>query len=349
MKKIVMWGIFVFLMLSVMGCGECKHEFDEGTVTKNPTCAEEGEKTYTCSLCQSTKTESVAKVAHVYGEEVTKAPTFKEEGVKTFTCEVCSHSYTEAIPVLEDVVVVSVTGKTNLPKDIKAGRYSDRVQLSFNIENQTDQTIKGVQGKLTVKDLFGVKILAMTCDFTGNSIPANGSVTVDDLGMDINQFMEAHVKFYTTDFADLQFEYEVTNIVFSDGSGTVESSEAQTQDAKVSVSVTGKQNLETDYKANRYSPRVEFTFEVSNLTEKDIKGIQGKLIIKDLFDEKIMSLGLDFTGQTIGAGSSVSFSDLGFDINQFMDDNVKVYNTDFADLKFDYEVTAIVYADGTTE
>ena len=32
-----------------------------------------------------------------------------------------------------------------------------------------------------------------------------------------------------------------------------------------------------------------------------------------------------------------------------MDDQVKVYNTDFDDLKFEYEVTAIVYSDGTTE
>lgn len=350
MKKIVMCGIFVFLMLSVMGCGECKHEFDAGTVTKNPTCAEEGERTYTCSLCQFVKTESVEKVAHTYEEEVTKSPTFKEEGVKTYTCEACGHSYTEAIPVLEDVVIVSVTGKTNLPQDIKAGRFSDRVQLVFSIENETDQAIKGVQGKLTVKDLFGKKILTMNCDFTGEMIPAKGAISVDDLGMDINQFMEEHVKFYNTDFADLQFEYEVTNIVYDNGSGTVDQSEAQAaQESKVSVGVTDKQNLDVDYKAGRFSARVEFTFEVSNFTEKDIKGVQGILTIKDLFDVEIISLGLDFTGQTIAAGSSVVFSDLGFDINEFMEDHVKVYNTDFDNLKFAYEVTAIVYSDGTTE
>ena len=40
---------------------------------------------------------------------------------------------------------------------------------------------------------------------------------VDDLGMDINQFMDAHVIFYTTDFADLKFDYEVTAIVYADG------------------------------------------------------------------------------------------------------------------------------------
>ena len=35
--------------------------------------------------------------------------------------------------------------------------------------------------------------------------------------MDINQFMEAHVIFYTTDFADLQFDYGVTAIIYADG------------------------------------------------------------------------------------------------------------------------------------
>ena len=77
--------------------------------------------------------------------------------------------------------------------------------------------------------------------------------------------------------------------------------------------------------------------------------MQGVLTIKDLFGVDIMSANLDFTGQTIGANSSVTFSGKGIDINQFMDEHVKVYNTDYGDLKFEYKVTAIVYSDGTTE
>jgi hypothetical protein len=88
---------------------------------------------------------------------------------------------------------------------------------------------------------------------------------------------------------------------------------------------------------------------VSNKTSKSIKGIQGVLTIKDLFGVKIISLNCDFTGQTIAGNSKVTYEGIGFDINQFKNDHVKVYNEDFEDLIFEYEVTKIVYSDGTNE
>ena len=71
--------------------------------------------------------------------------------------------------------------------------------------------------------------------------------------------------------------------------------------------------------------------------------------IKDLFGKEIISFGCDFTGQKITANKSVTFDNLGIDINEFMDDHVKLYNEDFSDLKFEYSVTSIVYSDGTAE
>ena len=101
MKKIAIWSMSVLLLLTLTGCGKCEHEFDNGLITKEPTCTEEGEKTFTCSLCEETNIESVTKKPHTYAEEVTKEPTFDEEGEKTFTCENCGDSYTEAILVLD--------------------------------------------------------------------------------------------------------------------------------------------------------------------------------------------------------------------------------------------------------
>jgi len=350
MKRLVMLGTVFFLMYSLVGCGKCEHEYDNGVITKEATCTEEGEKTFTCSLCEETKIESVPVKSHTYNEEVTKKPTFEEEGEKTFTCKNCGDTYTESIPMRDDDVVVTVTNKSNLSKDTNAGRYSDRIELTFDVMNRTDKTIKGVQGNLKVYDLFGEEILTINCDFTGNSISANQSITVNELGMDINQFVDSHVKFYNTDFPDLNFEYEVTNIVYDDGSSMKEQPSAElTESQKITVNVTDKQTLDINYNAGRYSPRVEFTFEVYNNTAKDIKGVQGILTIKDLFGVDIMSSSLDFTGQTIGANDSVTVSGMGIDINQFMADHVKLYNTDFSDLNFEYEVTSIVYSDGTTE
>lgn len=349
MKKLTMWSMLVLVLFVLAGCGKCEHEYDSGVITKESTCAENGEKIFTCSLCGETKTESVMKKSHVYQEEITKEPTFDEEGEMTFTCDNCGDSYKESIPVRDDEVVITVTNKSNLPENTSEGRYSDRVELTFDVMNRTDKIVKGVQGELTVFDLFDEEILVMNCDFTGNSIPVNDTITIEGLGMDVNPFIDSNVKFYNTDFSDLKFQYTVTNIVYEDGTNTMEAGSTESiEEQKVIVNMTNKQNLEIDYNAGRYMPQIQFTAEVFNKTSKNIKGVQGVLTVKDLFGVDIMSSQLDFTGKIIVPNESTVF-DLVMDVNEFLDDEVKVYNTDFSDLNFEYEVTSIVYEDGTTE
>ena len=43
-----------------------KHVWDEGKVTKEPTCTEKGEKLYTCTVCGETKTEEIPAKGHTY-------------------------------------------------------------------------------------------------------------------------------------------------------------------------------------------------------------------------------------------------------------------------------------------
>ena len=45
---------------------DCKNHWDTGSITKKPTCTEPGEKTFTCSICKSTKKESVPATGHDY-------------------------------------------------------------------------------------------------------------------------------------------------------------------------------------------------------------------------------------------------------------------------------------------
>lgn len=44
MKKSVMWATVALLSFILMGCGKCEHEYDDGVITKEPTCSEKGEK-----------------------------------------------------------------------------------------------------------------------------------------------------------------------------------------------------------------------------------------------------------------------------------------------------------------
>ncbi len=86
-------------------CNDCKkvvkqgetipktgHKWDKGQVTTKPTCTDAGVKTYTCTVCKTTKTEPIAKTGHdpiaVPGKEPTCTETGLTEGSKCKTCGV---------------------------------------------------------------------------------------------------------------------------------------------------------------------------------------------------------------------------------------------------------------------
>ena len=66
------------------------HSWDNGKVTKEATCTETGEKTYTCITCQKTKTESIAKTGHTEVKDAAIAATCESEGkTEGSHCDVC--------------------------------------------------------------------------------------------------------------------------------------------------------------------------------------------------------------------------------------------------------------------
>ena len=71
------------------------HDWNDGVVTKDAKCTEEGVKTYTCNRCGETKTEAIAKLGHKAGDAVTeagKAPTCTVDGYHytVVTCSRCN-------------------------------------------------------------------------------------------------------------------------------------------------------------------------------------------------------------------------------------------------------------------
>ena len=79
-----------------------EHQWNDGAVTRKPTCTEEGVKTFTCSQCHNTKTEPIPALDHDWGEWEVKTPATEEtEGKKTRTCKRDStHTETQSIPKL---------------------------------------------------------------------------------------------------------------------------------------------------------------------------------------------------------------------------------------------------------
>ena len=76
-------------------CGCTSHTYGSAVITKQPTCTSEGTKTKTCTKCNATVTETIAKTSHKYANTVV-APTCTTDGYTLHKCSVCGTSYKDS-------------------------------------------------------------------------------------------------------------------------------------------------------------------------------------------------------------------------------------------------------------
>lgn len=100
------------------------HKWDKGRVTKEPSCKEEGEILYTCSVCKGTKVEALAKTDnHQWGEWITTTkPTCSTKGKEIRTCKVCSKTEERAIPTIPHTIVKEADKAATCTEDGYKGR-----------------------------------------------------------------------------------------------------------------------------------------------------------------------------------------------------------------------------------
>ena len=68
-----------------------RHHWDNGVRTKEPSCYEEGEMTYTCTGCGETRTEAIDKLEHIVVNDNAVEETCTEPGLTAGThCSLCS-------------------------------------------------------------------------------------------------------------------------------------------------------------------------------------------------------------------------------------------------------------------
>lgn len=98
------------------------HSWNEGEITTSPTCENAGVKTYTCTVCNATKTEAIDATGHTPVEVAEQPATCTEAGHKAGTkCSVCGATISgmEEIPAtghteVVDAAVAATCTKTGL-------------------------------------------------------------------------------------------------------------------------------------------------------------------------------------------------------------------------------------------
>ena len=84
------------------------HSWNEGEITTSPTCENAGVKTYTCTVCNATKTEAIDATGHTSVEVAEQPATCTEAGHKAGTkCSVCA-------AILSGMEEIPATGHTEV-------------------------------------------------------------------------------------------------------------------------------------------------------------------------------------------------------------------------------------------
>lgn len=67
------------------------HDYDSGTVTRNASCTQEGERKYTCRTCGNVKTEKIAMSSHSYTVIKTQTASAERYGYRLSKCSACGY------------------------------------------------------------------------------------------------------------------------------------------------------------------------------------------------------------------------------------------------------------------
>ena len=92
-----------YLTSANISYNSCYHQWDDGTVIKEPTHHDEGEKIYICSDCGGEKFVTLPIIDHTWDDgTVIKEPTHYDEGEKIYICSDCGDEKIEEVPKLSE-------------------------------------------------------------------------------------------------------------------------------------------------------------------------------------------------------------------------------------------------------
>ena len=145
---------------------KCVHSY-KSEITTAATCTASGVRTYTCSNCADSYTESIAAYGHSYSSKVTAAGC-ESQGYTAYTCASCGHSYTDSY--------TAATGHSYTSKITTAATCTTSGVRTYTCSKCADsytETIKvtghSYSGKVTAPGCETQGYTTYTCSGCGNS------------------------------------------------------------------------------------------------------------------------------------------------------------------------------------
>ncbi len=184
-------------------CGE--HQF-VAEVTKQPTCTAEGTKTLTCTICGDTKTEVIAKTAHIAGIPVREnvvTPTVNKEGShdEVEYCKVCGSELSRKT-ITDPSITTGSTVTTVDGKEVVALNNATESYVIDQIKNATKsvvvdmKTSDGKTAQVVSKNMLEAmqgKDITVTFDMGTYQWTINGKTITSTKNVNLGVNLDANV------------------------------------------------------------------------------------------------------------------------------------------------------------
>ncbi len=140
-------------------------------------------------------------------------------GLMKFTVNVDEIIYADT-PVRQNTTFATEVNSA-ITMDVVDKRNVDgtKIEFDFAVNNGTSKDIREVQGVLSIKNIFGDYIVGFNCNLTGTTLYAN-DITNTSFGCYIDQLIDTHKTLYNERYNDLIFEYQITNVIYTDWTET---------------------------------------------------------------------------------------------------------------------------------
>ena len=211
-----------------------EHAWDGGNVTREATCAEAGETTYTCTVCGETKTEPIAKsTTHSWDAGEVDQPDITVEGSITYTCTVCGDTYSETVPAHVEhewdegsqLKAPTCTETGSMKYECKICHTTKTEDIPATGEHRYD-TFVGYETEPTCTTAGSATYKCMTCEATmTKEVQPTGVHSLGDWAIDteatLYQTGSRHKECTACDYKTSVESYELDNFVSDYRSGIV--------------------------------------------------------------------------------------------------------------------------------
>lgn len=182
---------------------------------------------------------------------------------------------------------------------------------------------------------------------TGCNSRSSNTIEIENLKKQIQELKAENEKLKTNSKSSEIQSVSTEDLVLADSTNKENNQPEIDLYNAVTVTLVEKKLIPKDTSNGQFSDFVSFTFRCKNNTDKEIVGFRGNGIFLDMFGSAIQTLKINFDSKNIEPNQEITNSDLGLEVNQFLDEDIKIRDTELSRMKFTFAPSTIIFKDGT--